>query len=68
MLYATNNQSFSKSKYIDIKFLVVKERVQNKNLCIKYIGIDSMLADPLTKGLPSNKFHEHIARMGVIPI
>ena len=68
VLYATNNWSSSKSKYIDIKFLVVKERVQNNELCIEHIGTDSMIADPLTKGLPPKQFHEHVARMGVIPI
>jgi hypothetical protein len=68
VLYANNNRSSSKSKYIDIKFLVVKERVQNGQLSIEHIGTDSMLADPLTKGLPPNKFEEHVAHMGVISI
>ena len=68
VLYATNNRSSSKSKYIDIKFLVVKERVQNNELCIKHIGTDSMIADPLTKGLPPKKFHQHVACMGVISV
>jgi hypothetical protein len=66
--YATNNRSSSKSKYIDIKFLVVKERVKNKELCIEHIGTDSMIADPLTKGLPPKKFHLHVACMGVISV
>ena len=34
MLYSNNNRSSSKSKHIDIKFLVVKERVQNGQLFI----------------------------------
>ena len=29
VLYSTNNMSSTKSKHIDIKFLVVKERVQS---------------------------------------
>ena len=29
VLYSTNNRSSTKSKHIDIKFLVVKERVQS---------------------------------------
>ncbi|XP_068639483.1 secreted RxLR effector protein 161-like [Aristolochia californica] len=52
VLYSNNNKSLTKSKFIDIKFLVVKERVQNKQISIEHIGADSMLADPLTKGLP----------------
>ena len=68
VLYANNNRSSIKSKYIDIKFLVVKERVQNNELCIEHIGTDSMIADSLTKGLSPKQFHEHVAHMDVIPI
>ncbi|KAG8488952.1 hypothetical protein CXB51_016966 [Gossypium anomalum] len=65
VLYSNNNRSSSKSKYIDIKFLVVKERVQNVQISIEHIGTNSMIADPLTKGLPPKVFHEHTAHMGV---
>ena len=34
VLYSNNNRSTTKSKFIDIKFLVVKERVQNRQLSI----------------------------------
>jgi hypothetical protein len=51
MLYSNNNRSLSKFKHIDIKFLVVKERVQSGLISIEHIGTTSMLADPLTKGL-----------------
>ncbi|XP_057770721.1 secreted RxLR effector protein 161-like [Salvia miltiorrhiza] len=66
VLYSNNNKSSSKSKHIDIKFLVVKERVQNKQISIEHIGTNSMIADPFTKGLPPKVFHEHVARMGVV--
>uniref|UniRef100_A0A6N2L3B4 Fe2OG dioxygenase domain-containing protein n=1 Tax=Salix viminalis TaxID=40686 RepID=A0A6N2L3B4_SALVM len=68
VLYSNNNRSSSKSKHIDIKFLVVKKRVQSGQLSIEHIGINSMVADPLTKGLPPKMFHEHTARMGVLAI
>ncbi|RDY11554.1 hypothetical protein CR513_03773, partial [Mucuna pruriens] len=35
VLYSNNNRNYTKSKFIDIKFLVVKERVQNKQIFIK---------------------------------
>lgn len=57
-----------KSKHIDIKFLVVKERVQSGQLSIEHIGQNSMIADPLTKELPPKVFHEHVARMGFISV
>ena len=68
VLYLNNNRSSSKSKFIDIKFLVVKERVQSRQMSIEHIGTNSMIADPLTKGLSPKVFHEHVARMGVVPI
>ena len=60
VLYSNNNKSSSRSKHIDIKFLVVKERVQSGQISIEHIGTNSMLADPLTKGLPPKVFLEHV--------
>ncbi|XP_071729433.1 secreted RxLR effector protein 161-like [Rutidosis leptorrhynchoides] len=65
VLYANNNSSLTKAKHMDVKFRVVKERVQNGQLCIEHISTNSMIADPLTKGLPPKVFHEHVARMDV---
>ncbi|PON90707.1 hypothetical protein TorRG33x02_135640, partial [Trema orientale] len=67
VLYSNNNRSSSKSKHIDIKFLVVKERVQSHLVSIEHIGTNSMLADPLTKSLTPKVFHEHTTHMGVVP-
>jgi len=61
-----SNRSSTKSKFIDIKFLVVKERVQNRQISIEHIRTNFMLADPLTKGLTPKVFHEHTTHMGVI--
>ena len=67
-LYSKNNRSSSKSKHIDIKFLVVKERVQSFQVSIEHISTNSMIADPLTKGLPLKVYHEHVTHMGVVHI
>ncbi|RVW58138.1 Retrovirus-related Pol polyprotein from transposon TNT 1-94 [Vitis vinifera] len=67
-LYSKNNGSLSKSKHIDIKFLVVKERVQSLQVSIEHISINSMIADLLTKGLPPKVYHEHVTHMGVVHI
>ncbi|KAK8944130.1 hypothetical protein KSP39_PZI007676 [Platanthera zijinensis] len=66
VLYSNSNRSATKSKHIDIKFLVVKERVRNGQMSVEHIGTNSMIADPLTKGLIPKVFHEHRASMGVI--
>ena len=67
-LYSKNNRSSSKSKHIDIKFLVVKERIQSGQVSIEHISTNSMIVDPLTKGLPPKVFHEHVAQMGVLSL
>ena len=66
VLYSNDNRSSTKSKHIDIKFLVVKKRVQSGQVSIEHIGINFMVADPLTKGLPPKVFHEHTAHMSVV--
>ena len=53
---------------LKIKFLVVKERVQSLQVSIKHISTNSMITDPLTKGLPPKVFHEHVTHMGVVHI
>ena len=60
--------TYRKSDQLDIKFLVVKERVQSGLISIEHIGTNSMIADPLTKGLPPKVFHEHTAHMGVVSL
>jgi hypothetical protein len=64
--YSNNNMSSNKSKHIGIKFLTVKERVQNGLISIEQISTDFMITDPLTKGLIPKVFHEHVARMGIV--
>ena len=55
-------------KYIDIKFLIVKQKVQSGQLSIENIDINSMIEDSLNKGLPLKMFHEHTARMSVMSL
>ena len=68
VLYSNNNRSSTKSKHIDIKFLIIKERFQSDQLSIEHIGTNSMIVDLLTQGLPPKVFHEHTAYMGVVSI
>ena len=67
-LLSTNNRSITKSKHIDIKFIVVRERVQTGQMSIEHISTNSIIADPLTKGLPHKVFHEHYVHTGVVSI
>jgi hypothetical protein len=63
--YAHNNRSSGATKHIDIKYYVVKDKVQDHIINIEHISTDKMLADPLIKGLPPNVFREHVAGMGL---
>ena len=65
VFYANNNKSSGAAKHIDIKYFVVKDRIQDHTIELEHISTEEMLADPLTKGLPPNNFHELIAGMGL---
>ena len=58
-----NNKSGSRSKHIDIKYLAIRERVKENKLVIEHISTESMLADPLTKGMPPKCFKDHVVQM-----
>ena len=57
--YAHNNKLSGAAKHIDIKYIVVKDKVRDHVKSLEHISIEKMLADPLTKGLPPNVFREH---------
>ena len=63
--YAHNNKSSGAAKYIDIKFYVIKEQIQDQTISLEYMSTKKMLADSLTKVLPPNVFKEHLAGMGL---
>ena len=62
---AKNNKSGSRSKQIDIKYLVIRERVKEKKVIIEHISTKLMIANPLTKGMPLLKFKDHVVNMGL---
>ena len=66
IIYSSNNKSSGAAKHIDIKYHVVKDRIQDQTIDVKYISTRLMLADPLTKGLSPSVFREHVAGMGLV--
>ena len=67
VFFSSNNKSSGAfSKHIDLKYRVVKERCQDRTIKIEHIRTNSMLADPLTKGLPPNMFKKHVTNMGLV--
>ena len=65
VFYAHNNKSSNATKPIEIKYYVVKDKIQDQTISLKHIRTKDMLADPLTKVLPPNVFKEHLAGMGL---
>jgi hypothetical protein len=66
VFFLSNNKSSDTAKHIDIKYFVVKDRVQDQTVEIEHISTKQMLADPLTKDLPPNIFRDHVAGMGLL--
>ena len=64
--FSKNVRSTSRSKHISVKFYFVKEKVAESLIDVQYISTHSMLADPLTKGLPIAVFQEHVSQMGLL--
>ena len=63
--FSRNTRSTSRSKHIDAKFFFVKEKVAESLISVEHITT-SMLANPLTKGLPICVFQEHVTCMGLL--
>ena len=63
--FSKNNKSGSRTKHIDIKYLVVREHIKKQLVSIEHIDTESMVADPLTKGLSAKMFQNHVIHMGL---
>ncbi|KAL9172095.1 hypothetical protein ABFS82_03G022000 [Erythranthe guttata] len=66
VFFSKNGKYSSGSKHMDLKYLVVKERVQKQQVSIENLSTTLMVADPLTKGLPIKTYEEHVIRMGLL--
>jgi hypothetical protein len=65
VLYAHNNKKIKAAKHINIRFYVVKEKIQDQTISLKHTSTKKMIADLLMKGLPPSVFIEHLAVMGL---
>ena len=65
VFYAHNNKSSNATKTIEIKYYVMKDKVQYQTISLEHIRTKDMLADLLMKGLPPSVFKEHLAGMGL---
>jgi hypothetical protein len=65
VLYAHNNKKTKAVKHINIRFYVVKEKIQDQTISLEHISTKKMITDLLTNDLPPNVFREHLADMGL---
>jgi hypothetical protein len=65
VLYAHNNKKIRAAKHINIRFYVIKKKIQDQTISLKHISTKKMITDPLTNGLPPSVFREHLADMGL---
>jgi len=66
VFHTKNNKTSSGSKHLDLKYLTVRDLVKEGNVVMKHIDTNSMLADPLTKGLKPIVFKSHVENMGIM--
>ncbi|CAL2265728.1 unnamed protein product [Prunus armeniaca] len=64
VFFSRNNKRTPASELMEIKYLPVKDKVKEQVIDVIHIGIESMVADPLTKPLPVRVFKIHVAKMG----
>jgi hypothetical protein len=56
VFFSHNNKSSGTAKHIDLRYLLVIERVQDHTINLEHIDTKEMLTDSLTKGLPPHIF------------
>ena len=66
--FAQNDKVSSKSKFLEVKYLVVKEKVRDRLMSIVGVPTSLMIANPLTKVLAPKDYKEHVRNIGLIEL
>ena len=66
MSFSNNLKGTPCSRYIDVKYFVVKEEVEEGLITVVNTPTYSMVVDPLTKALLVGIFEKHVSRMGLL--
>jgi hypothetical protein len=62
---ANNPEHHVRTKHIDIQYHFVREKVQNKEIILRFISTKEQIADILTKGINSVTFKNLVYKLGV---
>jgi hypothetical protein len=65
VLYTHNNKKTKAAKDINIRFCVVKEKIQDQTISLGHISTKKIIVDPLMNGLPPRAFIEQLTSMGL---
>ena len=55
----------SKGKHIEIQYHYIQDIIQKGEIKVSYIPTSNMLADLLTKSIPTDNFIKHVGLMGL---
>ena len=64
--FSNNLKDTPGARYIDVKYFVVKGKVEEDLITIVHMPTYSMVADPHTKALTVGIFEEHVSHMGLL--
>lgn len=63
--FAKNDKSSGSLKYLEVKYLVFKEKVRDFQVSIIEIFMDCRIVDPMTKVLKPKAFRRHVTVVGL---
>ena len=63
---SANSVFHARTKYIEIDYHSVRERVANKELEIRFVPSKDQLADGFTKALPTRSFEEFKRNLNLV--
>ena len=66
MYFSNNLKGTPGARYIDVKYFVVNEKVEEGSIIVIHTSTYNMVADPLIKALPVGIFEEHVFRMRLL--
>lgn len=65
IFFYKHNRISKGEKHMDLKYLSLKQDIMRQKMVIEHTGIEVMVVDIFTKGLPPKTFQKHIESLGL---